>query len=141
MVLLGWDHFPNRFFDVLTAIKDSDSRLYGEVIFTKAWGDSGGASKIGSSWLWSENCFWVGLLFWPTFAADPAALGGGTGLWFTAGVLETRAGLDVVFGFGGAAVSGAGLPQVVVPLRLIEPDFTKKKPPLSCDAVLMETNE
>lgn len=36
--------------------------LYGVVIFMKALGEPGGASKIGSSWPWSEHCFWVGLL-------------------------------------------------------------------------------
>lgn len=35
--------------------------LYGVESFTKALGESGGASNIGSSWPWSEHCLWVGV--------------------------------------------------------------------------------
>lgn len=91
----------------------------------------------------------MGLLAPPGFAV--VALGGGAGHWFAvelqaAEVLEIGTGLwlkedellDVVFGCVGADASDAGLPQVVVPLRLKEPDFTRKEPPLSWEAVLME---
>lgn len=44
--------------------------------------------------------------------------------------------LDVVLWWVGAVVSTVGLPHVEVPARLTEPDFTKTKPPLSCEAVL-----
>lgn len=128
-------------------------RLYGDAIFTSALGESGGASKIGSSWLWSEHCFWVGLFAWPAFGADPAALGIGAGFWFAvelhgAEAKEARVGLgmrvgeplEVVFWWadcGGAAASAAGPAHVEVLLRLVtEPDFTRKKLPLSWDAVL-----
>lgn len=43
-----------------TAVEDH-LRLYGEVIFSKALGESGGASKMSSSDPDSGLCFWVGL--------------------------------------------------------------------------------
>lgn len=76
--------------------------------------------------------------------AGPVALSSGAGPWFAAElqaveVLEITTGqgltegelLGVEFGRAGAAVSAMGLAHVVVPLRLTEPDFTRKKPPLS----------
>lgn len=128
-----------------------DSRLYGKLIFTNAMGESGGASKIGCSWPWSEHCFWVGLMPWPGLGAASAALGSGFGPWFAVKlqaeeVLEamTLLGLMEDELLGGAnwwvGVSAIGLAQVVVPLRLKEPDFTGKKPPLSWEVVLMGRN-
>lgn len=129
-----------------------DLRLYGKLIFTNAMGESGGASKIGCSWPWSEHCFWVGLMTWPGFGAASAALGSGFGTWFAVElqaeeVLEamTLLGLMEDELLGGAnwwvGVSAIGLAQVVVPLRLKEPDFTgKTKPPLSWEVVLMGRN-
>lgn len=129
----------------------TDLRLYGEVIFTKALGESGDASKIGSSWHCSEFCFWVGLLAWPWLGAGPVALGGGDGPWFTVGLqavealgagtalgLLDEAALDVVCWWAGAAGSAAGVDHVEVWPRLTEPDFTRKEPALSWDAALME---
>lgn len=116
-------------------------------------GESGGASKIGSSWPWSEHCLWVGLLTWPGFGAAPVASAITGGPWFAvelhaAEVLEavTLLGLRedkllvVAFWWDGAAVSAVGRAHVEVPLRLTEPDFTKGKPPLSWEAVLMGRN-
>lgn len=127
-----------------------DLRLNGDAIFTNALGESGGASKIGSSGFCSEICLWVGLRVWPEFVADPAALGSGVGFWFAVeldAAVESEAGdgpgsvkdelLGVLFGWAGAAVSASGLPHVEVPLRpLTEPDFTRKETPLSWEAVL-----
>lgn len=108
--------------------EDFDLRLYGTDIFNKALGESGGASIIGSR---SEHCFWVG----PELDVDPAALGGGLGIMFA---VKARMGstvaevLGVVLGWAGdGGVSATGLAHVVVPARLTEPDFTKKKAPLS----------
>ena len=115
---------------------DFDLRLYGELlIFTIALGECGDASEIDSSWPWSEHCFWVGLLFCPGFGVDPAAE-----------VLEARTGsggiddktLDVVFLGVGAVGPAAGRAHVEEPLRLTEPDFIRKKAPLSWEVVLME---
>lgn len=98
-------------------------RLYGVLVSTNAVGGSGGASKMDSSCPWSELCFEVGFQPWPGFGPDPVALG--TGGWFaveldTVGVLETAMLLGL---------------REDKPLK--EPDFTKKKPPLSWEAVLM----
>lgn len=80
------------------------------------------------------------LQVWTGFGAG-VALGGGDGLWIAAApqaaVGAPEAGAepgggpelsDVGFWWvgGAAAVTIAGLPQVVVPLRLREPDFTRK---------------
>lgn len=83
-------------------LTQTDLRLYGEAIFTKALGESGGASKIGSSWPCSELCFWVGLLAgpWPWFGADPVALGCGVGPWFTVELQAAEApGAGTALGF------------------------------------------
>lgn len=124
--------------------------LYGELIFTNALGESGSASRIGSSWPWSEHCLWVGLLSWPGFGAAPCTLESGDGPWLAvelqaAEVLEALTGLgsmedellDVKFWWVGAAVSAAGLAHEEVPTRLTEPDVTKKRPPLSWEFVLL----
>lgn len=80
----------------------------------------------------------------PELDDDPAALGGGLRFGFVVELLTAAAAafiiimgsrenalLGVVFCEAGAGASGVGLAHVVVPLRLTEPDFTKKKPPLS----------
>lgn len=71
--------------------------LNGDAIFTNALGESGGASKIGSSWFCSEICLWVGLRAWPEFVADPAALGSGVGFWFA---VELQAAVESEAGDG-----------------------------------------
>lgn len=74
---------------------------------------------MGSSWDWSEFCFWMALV----------ALGGGTGPGFVAAGASAPGPRDAASWCVGA--SDAGPPQVVAPLRLNEPDFTRKQPPPS----------
>lgn len=100
-------------------------RLCGVLISTNAVGESGGASKMDSSWPWSELCFEVGFQTWPGFGPAPVALGTGGWLWFA---VE----LDAVEVLETAVLLGLREDR---PLK--EPDFTKKKPPLSWEAVLM----
>lgn len=71
-------------------------------------------------------------------------MGGGGGFWFAVelqavkalgarremGSMEDEL-LGVVFCWAGVVDSAVGLAHVEVPLRLTEPDFIKKKPPLS----------
>lgn len=114
--------------------------MYGEVMFSIALGESGGASRMGSSEPDSGLCFWVGLQT-DTGGGEgtrvgPGAslgLGSGDGLWTSVG-LGTGDGLWVWTGVGLIGVehggSEAGFPQVVV-LRPMEPDLMMKKPPLS----------
>lgn len=96
-------------------------------------GESGGASKIGCSWPWSEFCLWVEFFIWQGFGADPAPFGDGVG--FSLDELapdSTDKLLGVVVGWFDVASSVVELTQVVVLLRLLtEPDFIRKKAPLS----------
>lgn len=106
-----------------------DLRLNGVPIVITATGDISGASKIGSSWVGSEECFWVGLLVWPGFGAAPVTSLG----WFAA--VEPLVSVE-----DESPDSDAPVSALVEPLWLTEPAFTMKKPPMSWDAVLMERN-
>lgn len=108
--------------------------LKGELIFSEAIGESGGASAMVSSGTLSGLCFWIALAAGVGLAAKVVAgpeLGTHVGLDVGEG-LEARVGLGsggefraVGVHWVGSGGSAEGVPHVIVP-RLTEPDFTRK---------------